>query len=221
MTTLTAKAERTRQVILETALEMFAKRGYEAATMRDIAVAANVSLGLAYRYFEGKESLVLALYQQMAAQTDAAISDLAPGSISDRFIATMMARLENAAPYRHAFKALFGTIMTPGTEAGLLGTEAGDFRRNAEQAFIRLVENSTDALKSAQAQNFGKLLYAIHFAILFFWLHDRSKSQKTTQELLDFIHRGLPMLRQGMTLRVISAQVARFIRIIEEVLGTR
>ena len=176
--------------------------------------------GLAYRYFEGKKSLVLALYQLMAEQTDAAISDLAQGSIADRFIATMNARLENAGPYRQAFEALFGTIMTPGARAALLGAEAGDIRRKAEYAFIRLVENSTDALKSAQAQNFGKLLYAIHFAVIFYWLQDRSENQKMTQDLLDFICRGLPMLRRGMKLRIISAQVARFIRIVEGVFGT-
>ena len=53
MTKLTAKAERTRQLILNTALEMFAQRGYEAATMRDIAATADVSLGAGIPLFRG------------------------------------------------------------------------------------------------------------------------------------------------------------------------
>jgi len=219
MINLTAKAEGTRQRILGAAMELFAKRGYDAATMRDIAAAAQVSLGLAYRYFEGKESLVLALYQQMAEQTDAAISSLNQGKIADRFIATMHVRLANAVRYRQAFGALFGAIMTPGTGAALLGTNAGDMRRKAESAFIRLVENSTDALRPPQAQILGKLLYAIHFAVIFFWLHDRSEHQKTTRELLDFIRRGLPLLRRGMKLRIVSAQAAQVVNLMDKLLG--
>jgi AcrR family transcriptional regulator len=219
MTTLTAKGERTRQLILDTALEMFAGRGFEAATMRDISTAADVSLGLAYRYFRCKESLVLALYERMSERTEAAISGLAQGRIADRFILTMNGCLGNLALYRQALKALFGTIMTPGTRGALLGAAASDIRRKTERAFIRLVENSSDSLKSVQARNFGKLLYSLHFAILFFWLHDESENQKTTQELLDFTRKGVAMLRQGMNLPIISTQIARFIRIIEKFFG--
>jgi AcrR family transcriptional regulator len=48
---LTPKARRSRERILEAALELFAERGYGATTMRDVAREAGASLGLAYRYF--------------------------------------------------------------------------------------------------------------------------------------------------------------------------
>jgi AcrR family transcriptional regulator len=220
MNNLTPKAECSRLNILNTALALFSMRGYEAATMRDIAAAAHVSLGLAYRYFDSKESLVLALYQRMAEETDAAIVDLAPASITDRFLTTMKARLAGAERYRRAFSALFGAIMTPGASASLLGSEVDDIRRKTERAFINLVENSKDALKPSQARDFGKMLCAVHFAIIFFWLHDRSQNQKATQALLEFIRSGLPVLRQGMRLRVVSAQLARFVRIMEGIFGS-
>lgn len=51
----TRKAEQTRQRILDSALELFASKGYEGTTMRDIAAQAECSPGLAYRYFSGKE----------------------------------------------------------------------------------------------------------------------------------------------------------------------
>ena len=59
---LTPKALRTRERILEAALRLFAERGYEATTMRDVAREAGASLGLAYRYFGSKEEFALALY---------------------------------------------------------------------------------------------------------------------------------------------------------------
>lgn len=221
MATLTRKAEQTRQLILDTSLELFSKRGYEAATMRDIAAAANVSLGLAYRYFKSKESLVLAIYQQMAEQTDSAVSTLPPGSIADRFIATMSARLSSAKPYREAFGAFFGAMMTPGTGTEILGSGAREMRGMSERAFITLVQNSTDTVKPAHTQDFGKLLHAIHFTVIFYWLHDRSAGQKKTQELLRFIHGGLPLLRRGMNIRPISSRIKGLIAILDSMFGTQ
>ena len=46
----TSKSERSRQKIVDAAVALFAERGFTATTMRDIAAAADVSLGLTYRY---------------------------------------------------------------------------------------------------------------------------------------------------------------------------
>ena len=46
-----------RQEILDTAMSVFMEKGYEAATMRDIAAAMHVVPGLCYRYFESKQML--------------------------------------------------------------------------------------------------------------------------------------------------------------------
>lgn len=53
-----------RQEILDTAMKVFMEKGYEAATMRDIAAAMHVVPGLCYRYFESKQSLYDAVVQQ-------------------------------------------------------------------------------------------------------------------------------------------------------------
>ncbi|MEZ0064949.1 AcrR family transcriptional regulator [Streptacidiphilus sp. MAP12-20] len=50
-----AKSERTRALILETAMRLFQERGYDKTTMRAIAAEAGVSVGNAYYYYEGKE----------------------------------------------------------------------------------------------------------------------------------------------------------------------
>ena len=54
----TTKGERTRALILETALDLFMERGYEQTTMRGIAREAGLSLGSAYYYFKSKEHLI-------------------------------------------------------------------------------------------------------------------------------------------------------------------
>jgi len=52
------KKERTRQEIADAALVLFAKRGFDAVTVADIARAAEVSEQTVYNYFKTKESLV-------------------------------------------------------------------------------------------------------------------------------------------------------------------
>src|SRR5687767_8998484 len=46
-----------RRRLIETALLVFADRGYAGATMGDIAAAVGVSTGNVYRYFPGKREL--------------------------------------------------------------------------------------------------------------------------------------------------------------------
>ena len=53
-----------RQEILDTAMKVFMEKGYEAATMRDIAAAMNVVPGLCYRYFESKQVLYDTVVEQ-------------------------------------------------------------------------------------------------------------------------------------------------------------
>lgn len=53
-----------RQEILDTAMLVFMEKGYEAATMRDIAAAMHVVPGLCYRYFESKQVLYDTVIEQ-------------------------------------------------------------------------------------------------------------------------------------------------------------
>src|SRR5467141_5285432 len=57
--------EKTKTAILQTALELFRRRGFEVTTIRDIARAADVATGAAYYYFPSKEAIVSAYYDQV------------------------------------------------------------------------------------------------------------------------------------------------------------
>src|SRR6267143_5013150 len=63
--TTKAVGEKTRELILETALKLFRGCGFEITTMRDIARAAKVATGAAYYYFPSKEAIVSAYYDQV------------------------------------------------------------------------------------------------------------------------------------------------------------
>ena len=58
------RQERTRAELIETAARVFARRGYHAADLREIAAEAGYSTGAVYSNFKGKEELFLALNDQ-------------------------------------------------------------------------------------------------------------------------------------------------------------
>jgi AcrR family transcriptional regulator len=75
-----AKDQRQR-ALMEAATAVFAERGYDAATTREVAERAGCSEGLIHRYFRGKHGLLLAIMQSKAAGV---VEDLGSG-LPDRY----------------------------------------------------------------------------------------------------------------------------------------
>jgi AcrR family transcriptional regulator len=61
-------AEHRRQQLVDVALELFARRGYRATTMDDIADAAGVTKPLVYQHFSSKRALYLELVNSIAQE---------------------------------------------------------------------------------------------------------------------------------------------------------
>ena len=72
--------EESRRAIIEQALALFGTRGYDATSMKAIAEAAGMSPGLIYHYFDGKERLLHAIFEESMADVGAtfAAADRAP-----------------------------------------------------------------------------------------------------------------------------------------------
>jgi AcrR family transcriptional regulator len=73
-TTRRLPAEQRRQQLFSVALELFARRGYRATTMDDIAEAAGVTKPLVYQHFSSKRSLYLELVDSIAQELLDAVS---------------------------------------------------------------------------------------------------------------------------------------------------
>jgi len=56
--------QKSRQVIMDAALELFAQQGYFGTSISQIAKLAKVSKGLLYNYFDNKEALLEAIVMQ-------------------------------------------------------------------------------------------------------------------------------------------------------------
>ncbi|MHB1060013.1 MAG: TetR/AcrR family transcriptional regulator [Rhodanobacter sp.] len=69
----------TKQALLAAAGEVFAERGYDAATTREVAQEAGVNEQLIQRYFGGKKGLLLTLIQQFGEEEQQCCQQPAPG----------------------------------------------------------------------------------------------------------------------------------------------
>src|SRR2546430_2778477 len=85
----TPQSADTRKKLYETATGLFADRGYEAATLREIAGRADVSPALLYRYFPSKRAVVLALYDELSQEFQERARQMPPGKWRDRFLFTL------------------------------------------------------------------------------------------------------------------------------------
>ncbi|MDT5186876.1 MAG: hypothetical protein QOI29_5034, partial [Mycobacterium sp.] len=75
-----AKTDATQQRILDAATEVFAARGFTAATMADIVAHSGASIGSIYHHFGGKKELFLAIFERLAAVIDRQIDAVADKS---------------------------------------------------------------------------------------------------------------------------------------------
>jgi AcrR family transcriptional regulator len=196
----TVQGEETRQRLYETALALVAERGFEAATLRDVAARAGVSPGLLYRYFPSKRAVVVALYDDLSAQCVARADEMPSGSWRDRFSFTLDLSLRVLRPHRQALASLIPVLVSNG-EDGLFSATAAISRERVLGLFRTAVEGAKDAPRGEVAAALGRLLYLAHLAVLLWWLLDRSASQRATSGLVALIRRALPALSWGLKLK--------------------
>ena len=65
MATRSAAQEERRRQILDAAVRAFAKKGYHASRVSDIAEEAGVAYGLVYHYFESKDAVLESIFREM------------------------------------------------------------------------------------------------------------------------------------------------------------
>jgi AcrR family transcriptional regulator len=209
---LTPKARRSRERILEAALELFAERGYGATTMRDVAREAGASLGLAYRYFASKEEFALALYMRLAEESEEWVwGGLVGGTVAERFERAMVAKLDQVSPHRGPLAALLSRSLDPNSPISALGEGTAAVRERMGGVFLEVVRGASDAPGERQARELGNLLYALHLAILLYWFHDKTPGARATRELVGSARETLRYLRPALRLPPMSRVLSRLV----------
>lgn len=180
-----ADSEETRRHILATALALFRDRGFEETTIRDIASAANLSLGAAYYYFNSKEAIVGAYYdyiqQEHAARAREAFARV--GTLTDRLRAALHTKIDIMQHDRRLLRALFRYGGEPDHPLTWFGPASRDQRRGSVAVFEEALagEKLPDDVRGAAPT----LLWTLHMGILLYFLYDSSPGQRRTRRLID------------------------------------
>jgi AcrR family transcriptional regulator len=202
----TPGGEATRRRLYEAAIGLIGERGYEAATLRDVATRAGVSPALLYRYFPNKRSVVLALYDQVSETFAQEAVAMPRGKWRERFIFAVELSLRALAPYRVTLRAL-APVMVGDADEGVLAQNTAFSRMRVERVFQEAFVGATDAPKRPLAESLGHLLYLAHLGIILWWLLDRSPSQRATKALVALIRQMLPSAALTLHLRPVRGFV--------------
>ncbi len=118
--------EEKRTLIMDTALEHFAREGYHAATITHLAKHAGISKGLMYNYFESKEALLRAIIQRSVSEVLNYFDTDRDGFLSDEEFEFFVRKLGALLKQKRDFwRLLFQILMQEEVREHFLGSFVG------------------------------------------------------------------------------------------------
>ncbi|HWV56926.1 MAG TPA: TetR/AcrR family transcriptional regulator, partial [Longimicrobiales bacterium] len=140
-----------RRRILDSALELFGRQGYSATSVRQIARAAGVSPSLLYNYFDGKETLLGAIFLESMRHVQASLDQAAGGAGRpervDQLVHGALAAVRDGLPF---WRVLYRLRGEPEVIAGL-GVHLRTWTESIRESIRSLLESSGSANPGAEA----------------------------------------------------------------------
>jgi len=179
------KSEETRGRILDAAVGLFRERGFESATMREIASAAGVATGAAYYYFESKDAIVLAFYDRSQREME----PLVKAAMAERrdFEARLKALLEVKLNYFALDRGLLRALAShtdPAQPLSPFSAETREIRERDIQFFQTLLVESRMKVPADLGPLLPRMLWMYQMGLILFWIYDRSEGQLRTASLV-------------------------------------
>ncbi|MBZ5625650.1 MAG: TetR/AcrR family transcriptional regulator [Acidobacteriia bacterium] len=181
----TAKSDETRARILAAAMDLFRRQGFEETTMREIATEAGVATGAAYYYFDSKDAIVLAFYdqaqQEMEPLLEAALTRTK--DLKGRVGALLEVKFQYFEPNRR----LLGTLAAhadPEHRLSPFSEQTRAMRERDMKVFARALEGSKIRVSGDLGRHLPRILWMYQMGLILFWIYDRSAAQQRTRALL-------------------------------------
>lgn len=183
----TAKAEETRNRILDAALRLFRERGFEQTTMRDVAAEAGVATGAAYYYYRSKEDLVMAFYLRTDedCRDDFASAVASSKELKKRIRGIIETKFEQFEEHRSLLTALLKAGVDPRDRLSPFGEETKAVREENIAWFARALESSDVTIPKDLAPHLPRLLWMYSMGMIYSWIIDPTPGQQRTRRMLD------------------------------------
>jgi len=158
-----------RQRTLVSAWQLFARQGFDATSMAQVAEDCQLPLQELYQRFARKEDLVFALYRQLALQLEERLEELPAGTLSQRFARVMDAKIASLQPHRAALQGLFDTMLQRDRDLGVFSPHMQLIRRRVRGVFHFVALGASDRPEDALLEATVSHLYRLHLALVFLW----------------------------------------------------
>jgi len=192
----TPKAEETRLKILDAALELFRKEGFDSATMRDIAQRAAVATGAAYYYYPSKDAIVMDFYLRACAEMQPKIEaalEQARG-LEARLRELIHVKLLHFAPDRGVLRALLRNGADPSHPLSPFSPQTKEIREIDIAWFRSILVNCGIRIPRDLEPRLPGVLWFFQMGIIFFWVIDDSPRQARTDQLLQLASKSVAAL---------------------------
>lgn len=172
----------TRKRILQVARKLFAAKGYDLTTTRDIAEAAEIASGTLFNYFTTKDGILTSLASEALSD---ALAEAGPGAPADRMLdedlfALIALGLRKLTPLRKHLPVLIETSLSPLAIAPQ--GEPSSLRTGQLEGVVALAVKHGHGPLSATAL---QLYWTLYTGVLVFWANDKSPKQEDTLALID------------------------------------
>jgi AcrR family transcriptional regulator len=158
--------EETKEKILLSALELFAKKGYSNTSISDIASLAGISKGLAYNYFEGKHKLMEEVITILFTEVEKMFFVLE--EIKDPFekIQKVIDLMFDWAKDSEDFWRLYSSILLQADVKEIVDKVAGNYLDGTLKEIEKIFKKMKIKNPAAESMLFGAMLDGIGFHIL-------------------------------------------------------
>jgi AcrR family transcriptional regulator len=199
---VTPKAEETSFKILNAALELFRRQGFDNTTMRDIAQEAGVATGAAYYYYQSKDALVMDFYRrscsEMQYKIEAALGDAK--NLESRLRELIRVKLVHFSPNRGVLRALLKNGADPKHPLSPFSQQTKEIRDIDIAWFRRILADCGTRIPRDFEPRLPGVLWFFQMGVIFFWLIDESPDQTRTNELVGLASKSIAALIRLSTL---------------------
>jgi len=182
------RAERTREQILRAGLKIFSEKGFEGATMDDIALELEATKGLLYYHFKTKEEILSAILKNSpviaALESTLNTTEYKPFAEAVRTAtARALAILEEHAEF---IRFLHVQAMLSGKEAEVVYNEVIERMRQLVAAGIELYKITGEVRADADSKHWSTMLVSL---VISYFLQNQmfGSSAKQDSEYLDYM----------------------------------
>jgi AcrR family transcriptional regulator len=160
------KKEQTRQLIADTARELFAERGFDAVTVAQVARAADVSEATVFNYFPRKEDLVYGRLESFEDALLAAVRDRAPGESALKAFARFVLEPRGLLAGKNADEELLAITRMIAESPALLAREEEIFLRYTRSLASLLAEETGSRPDDVEPWAAATALMGVHRGLI-------------------------------------------------------